>query len=44
MQKEGYKLCENQLKAEDFIRLKVSAGFRERPAQLVEKALEILQG
>ena len=39
MQKEGYKLCENQLKAEDFIRLKVSAGFRERSVDLVEKAL-----
>ena len=25
-----YKLIDNQLKAEDFIRLKVSAGFRER--------------
>ena len=40
MQKEGYKLCENQLKAEEFIRLKVSAGFRERSVQLVEKALD----
>ncbi len=35
-----YKLIENQLKAEDFIKLKVSAGFRERPAELVEKALK----
>ncbi len=34
-----YTLCENQLKAADFIRLKVSTGFRERPIELVEKAL-----
>ncbi len=34
-----YVLLENQLKAEDFIRLKLSAGFRERPVELVEKAL-----
>ena len=34
-----YTLCENQLKAADFIRLKVAAGFRERPIELVEKAL-----
>ena len=34
-----YSLCENQLKAEDFIRLKGAAGFRERPIELVEKAL-----
>lgn len=35
-----YKLLENELKVEDFIRLKVSAGFRERSVELVEKALE----
>ena len=35
-----YKLIENQLKAEDFIKLKASAGFRARPAELVEKALK----
>ena len=35
-----YKLIDNQLKAEDFIRLKVSAGFRERPAELVVRALK----
>ena len=34
-----YVLLENQLKAEDFIRLKLSAGFRERPVELVERAL-----
>jgi GNAT superfamily N-acetyltransferase len=34
-----YVLLENQLKAEDFIRLKFSAGFRERPLELVERAL-----
>ena len=35
-----YKLLENELKAEDFIRLKVSTGFRERPIELVERALK----
>ena len=35
-----YRLLENELKAEDFIRLKVSTGFRERSVELVEKALE----
>ena len=35
-----YKLIDNQLKAEDFIKLKVSAGFRERPAEMVVKALK----
>ena len=35
-----YKLLENKLKAEDFIRLKLSAGFRERSVELVEKALD----
>ena len=35
-----YKLLENELKAEDFIKLKVSAGFRERPTELVERALK----
>ena len=35
-----YNLLENELKAEDFIRLKVSTGFRERPIELVERALK----
>ena len=35
-----YKLLENKLKAKDFIRLKLSAGFRERSVELVEKALD----
>ena len=35
-----YKLLENELKAEDFIRLKVSAGFRERSVELVDRALK----
>lgn len=35
-----FKLLENQLEAEDFIRLKVSAGFRDRNIELVEKALK----
>ena len=35
-----YKLLENKLKAEDFIRLKVSAGFRERLTEFVERALK----
>ena len=35
-----YKLLENKLKAEDFIRLKLSARFRERSVELVEKALD----
>ena len=35
-----YTLRENRLKAEDFIRLKVATGFRERPVELVEKALK----
>jgi ribosomal protein S18 acetylase RimI-like enzyme len=35
-----YKLLENKLKAEDFIRLKISAGFRERPTKFVEIALK----
>lgn len=35
-----YKLLENELKAEDFLRLKVLAGFRERPVELVKRALK----
>ena len=35
-----YTLLENQLKAEDFIRLKVATGFRERPVEFVKKALK----
>ena len=40
MDKTEYTVLENQLKAEDFIKLKVSAGFRERPVDLVDKALK----
>ena len=40
MDKTEYTLLENQLKAEDFIRLKVATGFRERPVDLVDKALK----
>lgn len=35
-----YHLIENQLNAEDFIRLKVATGFRDRPIEQVEKALK----
>ncbi len=38
--KVEYKLLENQLTAKDFIRLKVETGFRDRPIDQVEKALE----
>ena len=34
-----YTLLENKLEAEDFIRLKVAAGFRERPVEFVKTAL-----
>ena len=34
-----YMLYENKLMAEDFIRLKVATGFRDRPIEQVEKAL-----
>ena len=34
-----YTLLENKLEAEDFIRLKRSAGFMERPVELVKSAL-----
>lgn len=34
-----FELVENALKAEDFIRLKVAAGFIDRPLEQVEKAL-----
>lgn len=40
MEKIEYRLCENQLKAEDFIRLKVATGFRDRPIDQVERALQ----
>lgn len=39
MEEKKYYLLENQLKAEDFIRLKVATGFRNRPIDQVEKAL-----
>lgn len=35
-----YNLIENKLTAIDFIRLKVAAGFRDRPIDQVEKALK----
>lgn len=34
-----YKLVKNQLKAEDFIRLKIATGFKDRPIEQVERAL-----
>ncbi len=34
-----YRLEENKLTAKDFIRLKVAAGFKDRPLEQVEKAL-----
>lgn len=34
-----YTLIENKLEAEDFIKLKVAAGFRERPVEFVKSAL-----
>lgn len=34
-----YELVDNVLSAEDFVRLKVAAGFKERPLEQVEKAL-----
>lgn len=34
-----YRLEENKLMAKDFIRLKVAAGFKDRPLEQVEKAL-----
>lgn len=39
MNKFEYTLMENRLTAEDFIRLKVATGFRDRPLELVKKAL-----
>ena len=35
-----YQLVENELKAKDFIRLKVAAGFMDRPIEQIEKALK----
>lgn len=35
-----FALVENQLSANDFIRLKIATGFRNRPIDQVEKALE----
>lgn len=40
MKKLEYYLKENELTAKDFIRLKVATGFRDRPIEQVEKALE----
>ena len=35
-----FELVDNKLTAEDFIRLKVAAGFMDRPLEQVEKALK----
>lgn len=40
MEEMTFELADNVLTAEDFIRLKVAAGFIERPLQQVEKALK----
>lgn len=40
MKELEYYLKENELTAKDFIRLKVVTGFRDRPIEQVEKALE----
>lgn len=40
MKEPEYYLKENELTAKDFIRLKVATGFRDRPIEQVEKALE----
>lgn len=40
MDRIDFRLVENQLSAEDFIRLKVATGFRNRPIEQVEKALK----
>lgn len=39
MEKSLFELLDNQLTAEDFIRLKVATGFLDRPLAQVEKAL-----
>lgn len=40
MEEMAFELADNVLTAEDFIRLKMAAGFIERPLQQVEKALK----
>lgn len=40
MENIQFQLVDNVLKAEDFIRLKIAAGFIDRPLCQVEKALE----
>lgn len=40
MKELEYYLKENELTVKDFIRLKVATGFRDRPIEQVEKALE----
>lgn len=40
MKSIDYKLVENQLSAEDFLKLKVATGFKNRPIAQVEIALE----
>lgn len=40
MENKQFKLIDNELNAEDFIRLKLATGFIERPLSQVEKALK----
>ena len=40
MNNYDYVLVENRLSTEDFIRLKVATGFRNRPVEQVKTALE----
>lgn len=40
MSMNDFRLVENQLSAEDFLRLKVATGFRNRPIGQVEQALK----
>lgn len=40
MNNNEFVLVENQLSAQDFLRLKVATGFKDRPVEQVQKALE----
>ena len=40
MESVQFELADNMLKADDFVRLKVAAGFMDRPLQQAEKALK----
>lgn len=40
MEEVQVELLENELSAEDFVRLKVATGFMERPLEQVERALQ----